>query len=106
MNWLLNLAIRTKLLLAFGLMLALIAVLIGGAYWGLNVIQQTQKTLFERDMVISMELVGLRAELNQQRSNILIMLLESQRVEQEALENKIINGEAGLDQRVASLTAQ
>ncbi|MDX9837853.1 MAG: methyl-accepting chemotaxis protein [Azoarcus sp.] len=106
MNWLLNLAIRTKLLLAFGLMLALIAVLIGGAYWGLNVIQQTQKTLFERDMVISMELVGLRAELNQQRSNILIMLLESQRAEQEALENKIVHGEAGLDQRVASLTAQ
>ena len=106
MNWLLNLAIRTKLLLAFGLMLALIAVLIAGAYWGLNVIQQTQKTLFERDMVISMELVELRAELNQHRSNILIMLLESQRAEQEALEKMIIHGEAGTDQRVASLTMQ
>ncbi|MBT0959562.1 HAMP domain-containing methyl-accepting chemotaxis protein [Denitromonas iodatirespirans] len=103
MNWLLNLAIRTKLLLAFGVMLVLLAALIAGGYSGLDAIQQAQKTLFERDMVISTELEEFRAGLNLQRANILVMQLESRRAEQEALEAGINTSSAELDLRLNTL---
>ena len=105
MNRLLDLAIRTKLLLAFGLMLALLAALIAGGYWGVTAVEQAQKTLFERDMVISTELVELRAAVNLQRATILVMQLESQRAEQEALENSINDSTAAVDRHLDTLAA-
>ncbi|MBT0959563.1 methyl-accepting chemotaxis protein [Denitromonas iodatirespirans] len=104
MNWLLNLAIRTKLLLAFGLMLALLAALIAGGYWGISAIQQAQKTLLERDMVISTELVELRAELNLQHAQLLVMLIEPQRSEQELRAHNIAQRAGSIDERLQRLT--
>ncbi len=75
MQWFNNLSTRAKLFLGFGLMMALLATVIGTAYVSITTIQKSQEVLFKEDFTIALDLAELRAFLNRQRSSLLTMML-------------------------------
>ncbi|WP_332674054.1 methyl-accepting chemotaxis protein [Aromatoleum sp.] len=103
MNWLLDLAARTKFLVAFGLMLLLLCLVMWIAQAGMANLLQSQKTLFERDFAVATELVELRAVQNRVRAHMLQLQVEPRRSEQEILEKEVASGERETDERIARL---
>ena len=103
MNWLLDLSIRNKLLLAFGVMLLLLAGVIAGAYGSLSSLQASQRQMYERNVQISQELVEFRADENRLRTEILEMQLETRTDELHALERDIQAKRLQADRRLAHL---
>ncbi|MBI3110456.1 MAG: methyl-accepting chemotaxis protein, partial [Ignavibacteriales bacterium] len=81
----LNLSTRAKLFIAFGFMVAFLAIAIGTAYTGLLSIQEQQQQLFGVNFAEAVDLVELRADLNRQRAQMLEMMLKQNRAEQETL---------------------
>ncbi|MGH2568549.1 MAG: HAMP domain-containing methyl-accepting chemotaxis protein [Bacteroidota bacterium] len=85
MKWFLKLSMRTKLLVAFGLMVFLLATAIVLAYIGLTGVEERQRRLFAVDLVQALDLVELRAYQNRQHGQLLEMMQTTNRSEQEAI---------------------
>ena len=103
MNWLLNLSTRTKLLVAFGLMLLLLCVVMWIAQAGMANLLTSQKTLFERDFRVATELIEFRSVQNRLRAQMLQLQLETRRAEQEALEREVAADEREADEMLGRL---
>ena len=104
MKWLANLRTRTKLFLGFGLIVILLMVVTLVAYRNIRALEESQRTLFERDYATSADLLELRADLNRQRSLMLEMMLRSERQEQQALEQDIRQRVQVIDRRFQRLS--
>ena len=61
MKWFLSLSTGAKLLLGFGLMMILLATVMVTAYSGIRSIQESERTLFEKDFVSTVSLVSYRS---------------------------------------------
>ena len=85
MKWFLNLTTRNKLFLGFGLITALLAVVIQVAYLGIAAIQESQKNLYEEDFANERDLLSLRVNYNGMRVLMLEAQLLSKRAEQDPL---------------------
>ncbi|MCI0527984.1 MAG: methyl-accepting chemotaxis protein [Nitrospira sp.] len=103
MNWFINLSTRTKLFLSFGLMIMFLLTMLVTAYLSITAIQKSQKTLFEKDFAIAVDLLELEADLNRQQSQILQMTLTTQRSDQEVLEQDIRSRSKEIDERTQRL---
>jgi len=75
MNWFVNLKTRTKLILGFGSIIVLLAVVIGIAYSALVAIQ--------RDYGITASIARLESGMNAQRAVLLAMMAMTERTQQE-----------------------
>ena len=89
MKWLLNLPTRTKLLIAFGLMIAFLAGVTGISYSGLTSIEDRQRQLFDVNFVVALNLAELRSDLNRQRAQLLEMMQTTSRKELESVHKDI-----------------
>ncbi len=89
MRWILSISTRAKLALGFSLVGLLLGAVIWVAYRNLTVLQQAQKTLFEKEYTISFNTLSIRNNLNRQRADMLEMLMLANRSEQEAREQDI-----------------
>jgi methyl-accepting chemotaxis protein len=83
MQWFNNLTMRGKLLAGFGLIIALLAVVVVVAYTSIAAIQKSQRILYEEDFANALDLAALRAEQNRVRAGLLTMMALTQRAEQE-----------------------
>ncbi len=84
MKWFLDLTTRGKLFAGFGLVIALLALVIATAYTGITAIQESQKKLYLEDFANALDLMTLRAEQNSVRAGLLTMMALTQRTDQES----------------------
>lgn len=106
MNWFLNLTIRTKLLVCFGVLILLLGAAITTAYTNLKALQDAQRKLFEKDFLGTIFLYELRSDLSAQRFQGLELTLSSRQIEQETLEREIRSRAQRIDETMASLLNQ
>ncbi len=98
MQWFLNLTTKSKLLVSTGILILLLISVIFISYTSMTAIQESQKTLYEKDFTVALDLVELRADLNRQRAKMLEMLISTKRSEQEKLEQDIKNRISQIDE--------
>ena len=85
MKWFINLPMRAKLLLAFGLMIALLVVVSAIAYRGIATVRQNQKSLFEEDFTKVVGIMNVRFHQTKIRLNASTELIVTDRPTLEAL---------------------
>jgi methyl-accepting chemotaxis protein len=83
MSWFLNLAMRGKLFLGFGLMILFLAAVIVTAYTGITAIQESQRHLYNEDFANAVDLMALRMNQNGVRAAQLTMMSVTRRSDQE-----------------------
>lgn len=71
MNMLLNLKTRSKLFLAFGVMVVMMAAVSTLAYREMDNMKESQSSLYNNDMGLSVDLLQLRATINRERIELL-----------------------------------
>jgi methyl-accepting chemotaxis protein len=84
MKWFINLAIRTKLFLGFGLMVVLLVMVTAVAYRGIDMIRENQKQLFEEDFARVIDIMDVQFSQTKIRLNAATELLVTQRSAQES----------------------
>lgn len=85
MKWFINLPIRAKLLLGFGLMIALLVLVSAIAYRGIATVRQNQKSLFEEDFTKVVGIMNVRFHQTKIRLNASTELIVTDRPTLEAL---------------------
>ena len=83
MNWFLNFTTRNKLFLGFGLMVVFLAIVIATAYRGIEAIQVSQHSLYQKEFANAVDLLNLRSDENGIRADLLNMMATTVRSEQE-----------------------
>ena len=84
MKWFLDLTTRTKLFLAFGLMIIFLAIVIGTAYLSITAIQASQKNLYQQEFADATDFWALRAHQNGVRAAIFTMMVLNKQSDREA----------------------
>jgi methyl-accepting chemotaxis protein len=84
MKWFINLAMRTKLFLGFGLMVVLLALVTAVAYRGITTIRENQKQLFEEDFAKVVDIMEVQFNQTKIRLNAATELLVTDRPAQES----------------------
>ena len=85
MKWFLDLTMRGKLFVCFGLIFALMAWVIATAYTGIATIRESQGRLYKEDFANVRDLMALRAYQNEIRALMHEVQLLSKRTEQDPL---------------------
>lgn len=83
MKWFLDLTMRGKLFVSFGLIIAFMVAVIATAHIGVKAIQDSQKTLYRKDFANVVDLLNIRSNINGIRAGMLSMMLTAQRSDQE-----------------------
>jgi methyl-accepting chemotaxis protein len=83
MKWFLDLTMRGKLFVSFGMMIAFLAAVIATAYVGVTAIQNSQKSLYQKDFANAVDLLNIRSDENGSRAGLLSMMSVTQRTDQE-----------------------
>ncbi|MGR9099735.1 MAG: methyl-accepting chemotaxis protein [Gammaproteobacteria bacterium] len=78
MKWFLNLTTRSKLGIGFGLMCALLLIVIFSANFGLSTIMAAQQRLYEHEFANAQDLLDVRQNMNGERASLLAMMLVKQ----------------------------
>jgi len=103
MNWFKNLKTGNKLLLGFGMMVVLLAMVMAIAYHAIATIRDSQQRLFDQEFVGVVNMVEFRADLNRQRARMLTMMFTTDRTRQEALVQDIHSRVKEIDQSLQRL---
>lgn len=106
MKGFINLATQAKLFWSFGLMVALLAVVIVMGHSGVTTIQEAQKNLYEQDFAIAVTLKELRANQNGVRAALLTMVATEKPSDRAAAQQDIKEREQESDelmQRIVDL---
>lgn len=74
MSWFINLKMRVKLFLSFGLVLLIMTVIILYAYKNILDLQKSQQKLFEKNFNNAVDLINFKANTTKQRSNLVSIL--------------------------------
>ncbi|MBZ0096089.1 MAG: methyl-accepting chemotaxis protein, partial [Sulfuricella sp.] len=83
MKWFLNLTMRGKLFLGFGVMIVCLATVTVTAYQGIATIQAAQQKLYQEEFANAQDLMKLRADENGVRASLLSMMLVTKQSDQE-----------------------
>ena len=106
MRWFLSLATRVKLLLAFGLIILLLAGAIATAYRNITAIQASQKQLFDEDFADAIDLMALRVHQNAVRTGVLTMITAPTRAAQDRAHSDIEERDGQIDEITRRLVAR
>ena len=104
MKWFLDLTMRAKLLVCFGLILALMTWVVASAYTGIATIRESQDRLYQEDFANVRDLQALRALQNQVRAEMLEAQLSRTRKEQERLLNEAAQRSRQIERVMAGLS--
>src|ERR1051326_2629664 len=89
MSWFVNLPTRGKLVLGFGLMIVLLFIMMGMAYFSMTEIQARARNLFDKDFARSVGIMTVRNSINRQRAALLGMLVITDPVKLQELQEEI-----------------
>jgi methyl-accepting chemotaxis protein len=99
-----NLSTRSKLLLGFGVMLAFTAVVLGVGVWGLWSVDASAGRLYDQRFTNAVDLLDMRSNLNGQRVDVLLMMLLTDRAEQDVYRADLKERAARNDQLIDRMT--
>lgn len=85
MQWFLDISTRGKLLISFGLMIALLGFVTATAYQGFAALQETQRVLLEREFANVLDIKDARSNQNGARANVATMMLVEAVADRQAL---------------------
>jgi methyl-accepting chemotaxis protein len=103
MKWFINLSTRAKLVLGFGSMWLLLAVVILTAWWSITGITQSEKNQHEVQFEVALKAAQLRSDQHYIRHQMLEMSLRTNRSGQEAIEKNVNERARQIDETVESL---
>jgi len=103
MKWFLDLTMRGKLFVCFGLIFVLFAAVIATAYTGIATILESQERLYKENLASVRDLMALRANYNGMRALMLEAQLLSKRTEQDPLLAQAAERSKQIDRIVLSL---
>ena len=89
MKWFVNLSTRNKLLCGFGLIVLLLALVVGVAYRGITSVQGEYKNLLKEEIQVVANLIEFRANMNRQRLDMLRMVSTNDKKEQQKIEQEV-----------------
>jgi methyl-accepting chemotaxis protein len=89
MKWFLDLPVRAKLLVGFGLIVAFLVVVTITAYMGITAIQESQRSLYDHEFTIAVDLESLRSNQQATRATALAMMMLTERSDQESRHQRI-----------------
>src|SRR3990167_4161845 len=89
MSWLLNFSTRTKLVLGYGFILALMLLAVMSGYLGIMALEESQKRIYNEEFADTIDLATLQVHYNAVRADLLTMMLVSRPAEQEAMHQSI-----------------
>ncbi|MDK9706081.1 MAG: methyl-accepting chemotaxis protein [Desulforhopalus sp.] len=98
MKWFINLTTRAKLLLSFGLMTVFLLIVIASAHQGFSILHQSQEELFQNDFLPAVQLVELRSTQNRARTQLLEMMMTTDKVKHQELEKDIRERSRDIDE--------
>ncbi|MBA4370173.1 MAG: hypothetical protein C0418_01155 [Coriobacteriaceae bacterium] len=103
MNWFVDLRIRTKILIGFGVMWLILAVVVVVAYRGLEEIRLSEQDLHDTEFKSALAAMQLRSNLNHNRSDMLAMMVTPDKQEQDKLVESVRQRQKGMDALVKDL---
>jgi len=89
MHWFLNISTRKKIILAFGSMFILMAIVIATAFTGISSINKSQRELVSSNFKSAQDITDIRALLYRVRAQILEMMMTGDRTRQRSMEQDI-----------------
>jgi methyl-accepting chemotaxis protein len=104
MRWFLNISMRAKLLMGFGLVIALLVVTAGASAVAIGAMRDAQRGVIEEDYQVATDLLILRGQQNRQRALFLDMSLKTRRADQEAIERELRAGRPVMEEALAGMT--
>ncbi|MFH0879069.1 MAG: methyl-accepting chemotaxis protein [Lentisphaerota bacterium] len=97
MEWFINLSIRTKVLIGFGVMWIFLALVAVVAYRGLEEIRLSEQGLHAIQFKSALNIMQLRSHLNHQRSEILAMMVTPSKPDQDAFAESVTKRQEDMD---------
>ncbi|MCL5990782.1 MAG: methyl-accepting chemotaxis protein [Bacteroidetes bacterium] len=89
MKWLMNMGIRNKLLLGFGIMIVLLLIIVIIANSVINEMQKSQNRILHEDFEAAVALKDTRANQNATRTDVLYMILIKDKMKQDVYYNDL-----------------
>jgi len=89
MNWFMNLAMRSKLLLSFGLIVLFLVGMEMNAYTAITNILASEKVIYEKEYATAIDLKDIRSNQNAIQADLVTMLLVTEPADRQVLEQDI-----------------
>lgn len=89
MNWLTNLSTRTKLIFGFGVVIGLLIAVIVTARTGISTIERSQQKLFSSEYANTVDLLTLKANVDEVRTALLTMMSMSDKEAKESWHHSV-----------------
>ena len=106
MNWLLNFSTRTKLVLGFGSILAMMLLAVTSGYQGITALQESQKHIHSEAFADTIDMSMLQVRYNAVRADLLTMMLLDKKTEQEAMHQNIKQHTNDIETLFSGLTSR
>ena len=106
MNWLLNFSTRTKLVLGFGSILAMMLLAVMSGYQGIAALQESQQRIYSEEFADTVDLSMLQVRYNAVRADLLTMMLMDKKTEQEAMHQHIKQHTSDIETLFSGLTSR
>src|SRR5450631_19345 len=105
MKWFLNLSTRAKIIISFGLMFLLLAIIIVTALANIMWISDSQRELVHSNFQPALDLVEIRADQNRTRASFVEMMLTTDKSKQQVLVQDIKDRSTDIDTNIKELLA-
>ncbi|MBI1910823.1 MAG: methyl-accepting chemotaxis protein [Deltaproteobacteria bacterium] len=103
MNWFTNMSTRSKFLLSFGVVIALMIIIIITAMRGLIGVKEAQNEVFNHEFANSVDLMRLVSMEDEVRTALLTMIMAGNNAQKEIQNQKIRESSEGLDKTLLRL---
>ena len=106
MKWFLNLSMRNKLFLGFGIMIVFVGIVIATGYFAISRLQVAQQSLYQKDFANLRDLTNLRSFQSQMRAEVLEAQLSGTSADRERLLKDVTEYAAQVDKTMAVLLSR
>jgi methyl-accepting chemotaxis protein len=103
MKWFLNLSTRAKIIISFGLMFILLAIIIVTALSNIISISDSQRELVHMNFKPALDLVEIKADQNRSRASFIEMMLTTDKSKQQSLVKDIKDQTEEIDKSIKEL---
>ena len=103
MSWFLNVPMRSKLFVSFGLIIVFLAAVIATAYAGMSSLREAQRQILNKNFADAVDLQAIRRDIQGSRASLLGMMLLTDQSELEELRLDIETRTANIDAAIVRL---
>jgi methyl-accepting chemotaxis protein len=104
MKWFIDMSTRAKMVLCFGILWLMLAMMILTAFWDITGMVRSARELHDVQYTIALDLVGLRSNQNFNRAQVLEMMMTSDKSMQTTIEKNIQDRSKSIDDTLSELS--